>query len=286
MLTDFSTELSTWKDILRLRKGTIIFFSLVTILLVSLFLVMSWEYRLFETQVSQLTSQVEVIAELDEDLPEDQQDLIREEIAGWGMVTDVELWSAERSAQYIDQQILSGYVSFLKKNQLEIPVQPLLRIQLSELGEKKEVEEILKERFRNQILVIDSSEVYGDESFAGEFIGRLMKSTDVFQWVIILVLICLLAASGYLTSFMLSERSRGFHLKQLLHISAPYDFWPAFLVSGSLSLGLCLLGMVLASFFLGHVLLLSTLLLFGLMLMLDAVLCWFGRYVVIKWGMR
>ena len=286
MASDFATELSTWKTILSLRKGTVGFFVVLTVLLVALFLVMVWEFRSFQGQLSQLTTQMEVMAELNPNLPDEQLSVVQEQVESWDDVVSVEYWSPDRSAVYIDQQVMPGYLSFLQRNQLEVPVQPLLRIQVGELAAKEAVEGRLRERFSGQVTVISSPEVYGDGSFAGQFIGQLIRSTKVFRWLVVFVLVCLLASSGYVSAFLLSERSHGFHLKQWLHLTPAYRYWPAFLVVGVMSLLMTLAGMVVAALFTGHVLLLVTLLLFGVMLFLDFILVWFGRFVVTKWGMR
>lgn len=286
MASDFATELNTWKTILSLRKGTVGFFVTLTVLLVALFLVMVWEYRSFQGQLSQLTTQVEVMVELSPSMSEEQSTLIQERVKTWEEVAEVEYWSPDRSAMYIDQQVMPGYLAFLEKNQLEVPVQPMLRVQVGALEAKEAVEQRLREQYGSQLTVISTPEVYGESSFAGQFIGQLIRSTEVFSWVIAFVLICLLCSSGYLSAFLLSERSHGFHLKQMLHLAPAYTYWPAFLVVGTLSLIMTWAGMVVAAIFTGHVLLLITLLLFGVMLFLDFILVWFGRFVVTKWGMR
>ncbi|MDP2691991.1 MAG: hypothetical protein Q8O95_06350 [bacterium] len=286
MLSDFSSEMSVWRQVFALRRATIGFFLLLMFLVVSVFLLLVWEYHLLEYEVSQLTTQTEIIAELDRALLPEQQEMIRSDIEQLVMVQSVELWSSERSAQYIDQRILSGYMGFLQKNQLDIPVNPLLRIQLIELSQKDALERILQDRFGQQLSMTESHLGQGRASFATEFIGALTRSLDAFQVLVVLIFLVLIFGGGYLSSYVLSERSRGFHLTQVLHLSPPYLFWPAFLVSALVSLALVLVSVLVVGLYLQQILWGLGLSLLGVLLMKDLILVWLGRFVIVKWGMR
>jgi len=280
MPSPFHSELVSWREVFRLRKWTTAFFSVLLVLMVALFLVVVAEYQLLAAQVSQLTTQVEVIAEVDQALPEDQVKAFQAQIEALPMVSKVEYWPAERSAQYIDRTILSGYLDFLKKTQLAVPVNPLFRIQLSDLDQKPALEKILGERFGDKLILIDASVSADRQSFAGQFVLSVTNSVRTFQLFMILEFLMVLALSGYLTSFLLAERSRGFHLSQLLHLSPPYLFSPALLVSSSLSFFLVLLGFLCSFLFLGQFLPGLAIALLGAVILINLMLCWLGRYVL------
>lgn len=286
MHSSFQSELKSWKEVLKLRKGTLAIFSLAMVLMVTLFFVIVWEYRLLEAQVSQFTNQVELIVEVDTDLSEEHKSNIQSELAALPMVNKLEYWSAERSARYIDNQILSGYFGFLEKNKLDFPVNPLFRIQLSDLDEKEDLEKIVAEKYGNRLFIMDTTLQSAGLSFAREFVENLTWFTSLFRILIAFQYIAILILSGYMTAFILSERSKGFHLTQVLHISPPYTFWPAMAVMSVFSVALSGLAMLLSFLIIGQFLwFLALLLLFSLVL-LDLVLVWLGRYVLVKWGMR
>ena len=280
MVTTFRSELISWREVLRLRTWTIVFFSILLVSMVALFLVVVSEYRLLAAQVSQLTTQVEVIAEVDQALPEDQIMAFQKQIEGLPMVSKVEYWPAERSAQYIDRTILSGYLDFLKKTQLSVPVNPLFRIQLRDLDQKPALEKILGEQFGDKLLLVDASVAADRQSFAGQFVQSVTDSVRTFRLFMILEFLMVLALSAYLTAFLLAERSRGFHLSQFLHLSPPYLFFPAFLVSNGLSLILTALGFLCSFLFSGQLYLALATALLGAVILINLMLCWLGRYVL------
>lgn len=286
MAVDFSSEWRSWQAVFSLRKGTIGFFSILIVFLVTLFLVMVWEYQIFSAQISQLTNQVEVIAELDEDLSQEQIELLQSEIRSLSMVSQVDFWSAERSAQYIDRQILSGYSDFLQKTQSEVLLQPLIRIQLADIQQKQVLEDLLREKYPQQISLVHSLGTSEGDSFAQQFISQVDQSSRVFQVSIVLLLVLLVGLYGYVVSFILSERSKGFHLTQVLHLSPPYELVPALVMSAGLALFVVLLGTVIGFLVIGDFLWTLMGSLGGLFLILNVILVWFGRFVVTRWGLR
>ncbi|MGE3278662.1 MAG: permease-like cell division protein FtsX [Candidatus Altimarinota bacterium] len=286
MAADFSSEWRSWQAVFALRKGTIGFFSVLIVFLVTLFLVMVWEYQIFSAQISQLTNQVEVIAELNEDLGQEQVNTLQSEIQSLPMVSRVDFWSAERSSQYIDRRILSGYTDFLQKTQSDIPLQPLFRIQLADIQQKQALEDVLKERYPQQISLVHSLGTSEGDSFAQQFISQVDQSSRVFQVAIVLLLILLVGMYGYLVSFILSERSKGFHLTQVLHLSPPYEFFPALVMSTGLVLVVVLLGTIVGFMVVGDFLWMLMGALGILFFLVNMILVWFGRFVVSRWSLR
>ena len=57
--------MAAWGEVLRLRRGTTLFFVVLMTLLVTSFLAMVSQYQLFSVQVAQLTDQVELIVEVE-----------------------------------------------------------------------------------------------------------------------------------------------------------------------------------------------------------------------------
>jgi hypothetical protein len=286
MGSDFRSEWRSWRAVFSLRKKTIAFFSGIVVFLISLFLVMVWEYQILSSHIAQLTTQVEVIAEIDESLSQEQVTTLQMEIESLPMVHKVDYWSVDRTSQYIDDKILSGYDAFLQKTPSEIPLQPLFRIQLSELDQKDELTKLLLEKYPRQIFLIPALVDADELSFAQQFISQIGQSARVFQISIVLLLIALIGVYGYMVSFLLSERSRGFHLTQMLHLAPPYEFGPAVWIMTGIALMLHFIASVLAYILLGHFLFLLVSSLFLVFFLLNIILVWFGRFVIFRWGMR
>jgi len=285
-MTDFSTEMKSWLEVLKLRKGTVVLFSVAMVLMMTLFFLLVFEHRLLADQVSQFTNQVELIVEVDTDLSEEHKANIQQELAALPMVNSLDYWSAERSAEYIDNQILSGYLGFLEKNKLDFPVNPLFRIQLGDLKGKEELEKVIAEKYGNRLFVMDTSNSTQGLSFAREFVENLTWFSNLFRVLIAFQFVVLLIVSAYMTAFILSERSKGFHITQVLHISPPYTFWPAIYLTSVFSLILSLVALFISYLIIGQVLWFLALLLLVSFILLDLVLVWVGRYVIVKWSMR
>jgi len=247
---------------------------------------MVWEYQILSSHISQLTHQVEVIAEIDPSLSQEQVETLRLEIQSLPMVGQVDYWPVERTSQYIDEKILSGYHDFLQKSPLEIPFQPLFRIQLLQLDQKQELESHLMETYPRQISLVHSLGSSESDSFAQQFISQVGQSSRVFQVSIVLLLVLLVGLYGYVVSFILSERSKGFHLTQVLHLSPPYELVPALVMSAGLALFVVLLGTLVGFLVIGDFLWTLMGSLGGLFLILNVILVWFGRFVVTRWGLR
>src|SRR5690606_5041687 len=286
MSADFRSEWRSWRAVFSLRKGTVGFFSGIVVFLISLFLVMVWEYQILSSHISQLTHQVEVIAEIDPSLSQEQVETLRLEIQSLPMVGQVDYWPVERTSQYIDEKILSGYHDFLQKSPLEIPFQPLFRIQLLQLDQKQELESHLMETYPRQISLVHSLVETDGQSFAQQFISQTAQSARVFQISVVLLLVLMVGVYGYLVSFLLSERSRGFHLGKMLHLSAPYQFTPALVMTTGLALCLHVLALLFTFVFLGHFLMMLMTSLFVAFFLVNVILVWFGRFVIVRWVMR
>ena len=237
-------------------------------------------------QRAQLTEQVEVIAELQLGVPEQELTLFIEDLRAMDQVEEVTFWTTEQVAQFIDERVFRGYESFIQEYQLDVPVQPLLRIQLADIRFQESVVNELESRLGEQLIAVDAPQAEDGGVFVEGFLGTLDRSRLSLQALMMASFGLLLAFSGYVTAFFLSERSRGFHLSQVLHWSVPYTFWPALFVSVAHSLGALLIALILSGVIVGVFWWSLGLLLFGSMFMLDVIFVWFGRFVVVKWGMR
>lgn len=271
---------------LRLRKATLVFFVVVLSLLMGLFFLLVQQYQTFATQISRLTDELEMVLELDPSLSSEQLQTMQDELKQLPSVKQIEYWSRERAAEYIDQQMLPGYLDFLNKTQSEIPVNPLFRIQLTELQKKTEVEQLIADRYAPFIVTTDSLLDRSGQTFAQQFVAQLQSLSVALRHLSVLFLVILLALSGYFTSFVLAERSRGFHLTQLLHLSPPYEFFPALLLTLVFSLATLVLGLGWSSLLGGQLYFLLALMLFGALAILDLLLVWLGRFVLARWSLK
>ena len=274
------SELKSWVELLKNHKLAVTLFSLLIVLQTSLLLLLFWQYQVLDLQIAQFTSNLEIIAELDEDLTEEQSQYIKGELEELEMVKAVEYWPPEKSALYVDNQVLSGYLAFLKKNELNLPFNALLRIALKDLGKKEDLEKIILEKYQGRLLVVDSSSIKGEQSFAGSFVDSINSSAARLKLFVAVLLIILLLTHAYFKSLLLSERCRGFHLSQILHLSPPYAFWPTLLVLVTMSLCLSAIGFLLVYLVISQILWLLTVMLFLAFLLLDLILVWTGRFVV------
>jgi cell division protein FtsX len=277
MLSDFHSEWISWREVLKLRKWTTLFLSGLLVVMVGVFLSLIWEYQLLSGQISRLTTQVEVIAEVDSALVVDQVKLIQDEIENFPMVTRVDFWSAERSAQYINDTILSGYLDFLKKTELQVPVNPLFRIQLTDLDQKQALEDVLADKYGDKLLLLDAGTTADRESFANQFVKSVTGSVWTIQLLMLIQLVLVLCLGGYLTNVLLSERRQGFHLAQFLHLSPAYLFLPAWLMSSGWSFLLISLGLILAALMIGKWLFWLGLVLWGMFIIVNGIVCGLGR---------
>lgn len=286
MSSGFQSEMKSWKEVLRLRKATIFFFVVVLSLVTGLFFLLVQQYQTFATQISRLTGELELVVEIDPSLSSEQLQSMQEEIRQLPAVKQVEYWSQERAAEYIDQQMLPGYLDFLNKTQLEIPVNPLLRIQLSELQKKAEVEKFLAERYTQFIITTDSLLDRSGQTFAQQFIAQLQDLSFALRHLSVWVLVLLFALSGYFTAFVLAERSRGFHLSQFLHLSPPYEFFSALILVFIFSFATVFLGLLWGFILGGQWLFVLALQLFVALGILDILLVWAGRFVLARWSLK
>ena len=286
MSSGFQSEMRSWREVLRLRKATLVFFVVVLSLLMGLFFLLVQQYQTFATQISRLTDELEMVLELDPSLSSEQLQTMQDELKQLPSVKQIEYWSRERAAEYIDQQMLPGYLDFLNKTQSEIPVNPLFRIQLTELQKKTEVEQLIADRYAPFIVTTDSLLDRSGQTFAQQFVAQLQSLSVALRHLSVLFLVILLALSGYFTSFVLAERSRGFHLTQLLHLSPPYEFFPALLLTLVFSLATLVLGLGWSSLLGGQLYFLLALMLFGALAILDLLLVWLGRFVLARWSLK
>lgn len=286
MTTDFRTEMGAWKQVFSHRKKTFVFFQLLLLLLMSLFFISVWQLQLFSGQVEQLTGEVELIAEINEGLPESELVLLQQSLEELPGVDAVRYWTLEQVSEYIDSRLFRGYQDFVQKYQLDVPLRPLYRIRLSDLSVRDEVLETLRSRFAAQLLVVDGPRTDQEQSFGVQFVETLKKSMNNTRVLMIGIFLFLVGFYGYTTAFFLSERSRGFHLGQILHLSVPYTFWPALFVSFIDAFVLVCLSLLINMLLLGEWLIVLAGMLLVAFLLVDVVMVWFGRFVVVKWGMR
>lgn len=286
MPTDFRTEMGAWREVFALRKRSLVFFEVVLMVLVMGFFVSVWQLQSFSAQYVQLTGQVEVLAEVNEGLPEDELVRLTEALETVEGVQQVEYWGVDRVSEYIDDRLFRGYQDFVEKYQLDLPVNPLFRIGLNDISTRDQVLEELRSRFSGQLLLVDGPALETQDSFGFQFVDTLRRSMWQLQVLVLCLFIAIVCFSGYMTSFLLSERSRGFHLSQMLHLSLPYTFWPAVTVSFLMSLIVTLVALVFTTILFGEWLWVLAGMLLGAFLLVDLILVWFGRFVVVKWGMR
>ncbi len=286
MPTDFRTEMGAWREVFHMRKRSLVFFECLLIALVLAFFASVWQFQLFSAQFVQLTGQVELLTEINEGLPETEIELLQNELSELDGVDQVRYWDTEQVSSYIDQRLFRGYQDFVEKYQLDLPVRPLFRLRLSDISVRNEVLDELRERFPAQLLVIDGPSLENSNSFGLQFVDSLGDSLWYLQVLMFCLFLIIVAFSGYMTSFFLSERSRGFHLSQMLHLSVPYTFWPAALMAVLMSASSVLVALVLSFFLFGQLLWALALMLLTAFVLIDVILVWFGRFVVVKWGMR
>ena len=83
-----------------------------------------------------MTSEAEIMVEIDQNLGEEGVKSIEEEIKKFPMVEGVEYWTGDRTEAYIDRMILPGYRDFLLKTGAVFPIKPLFRIQIADFSER------------------------------------------------------------------------------------------------------------------------------------------------------
>jgi cell division protein FtsX len=286
MPTDFRTEMGAWREVFGLRKRTLVFFEALLLGLVMAFFVSVWQLQLFSAQFVQLTGQVEIVTEINEGLPQSEIDLLQGELEKLSGVEDIQYWDTAQVSEYIDQRLFRGYGDFVEKYQLDLPVRPLFRLKLSDISVRNDVLEELRGRFSSQLLVVDGPSIENADSFGFQFVESLRNSIWHLQVLVVCLFLIIIGFSGYMTSFLLSERSRGFHLSQMLHLSLPYTFWPAVWVAFRMSAFVTLIALILSVLLFGEWLLVLAGMLLAAFVLIDIILVWFGRFVVVKWGMR
>lgn len=286
MSSGFQSEIRSWREVLRSRKAVLVFFVLVLSLLAGLFFLLVQQYQTFSAQISRLTDELEIVVELDPSLSSEQLESMQGEMKQLPSVKQIEYWSQERAAEYIDQQMLPGYLDFLRKTQSEIPVNPLFRIQLEELQQKSEVEQLIAQRYAPFIVTTDSLLDRSGQTFAQQFVAQLQGLSVALRHLSVLLLVLLFAFHGYFTSFVLAERSRGFHLTQFFHLSPPYEFFPALVLVLFFSLVTLILGLIWGYLLGGQWYFLLALMLFGALAILNLLLAWAGRFVFARWSLK
>lgn len=286
MPPSFIPEFHAWREVVLLRKGTLAFLGVILTILMVLFFGLVVQYRFFSSQIAELTRQTEVILDIDSSVSDEQRQILQVELENLPEVAQVEYWSPERSAQYVDSRIFRGYLKFLEKSELDIPLQPLFRVGLSDLGSKAALEQSIEQRYSGQLLLADSTVEPGRESFSRQLTETLQHSASLMLWLTIFSLLLVFAAHAYLMAFFLSERSHDFHLAQFLHLSPPYELWPALVVTCLGSLALIVFALLFTALLTGTFFFLLAFLLWLALLLMDMILVWFGRYLVLRWGMR
>jgi hypothetical protein len=261
----------SWKSVFQHKKTSVIFGSILIMLLISAFSLVSWQFSRFSEQVKTLTAEGEIIVEIDQNLGEEGIKDLEESVKKFPMVEGVEYWAQDRTETYIDRIILPGYRDFLLKTGAEVPVKPLLRIQISDLNQRAELEKLLDEQFGNLITLGKNVLPEKEGSFATRFIEEISKSIQLFRALIILQLVIVLGVGGYLLLDLIAERKRGFHFHVFPVQGPAFAFFPAFLLFSGFFLAIILVATGVASFILGHVLLGQAVVLFILFELLAVI---------------
>lgn len=283
MASDFHTEIKSFIEAIRAKKWTFSFLFSFLVLLIASFLLISGASQTIASQISQFVNQVEVIAELKETLPESELKRLEEELKKLSMVKDVDYWSKTRIANYVNRALMPGYFEFVKNAEIEIPMNELFRIQLNDLSKKEELETAITDNYGDLLQVFSSDVKSGAESQGLAFIAQLKNSGKLFQALVLLNLFLLFALFAYVIFSILSERSRGFHLKTLLHLSPPFSMAPAFFVSSTTALLVSFCGAVLSFFILGEFLFRFSFFLFIAFVILGLCVIWIARFSMSRW---
>lgn len=268
-MSSFRTEWISWKAVLQARWRSVVFFSILSFFFLLLTFAVAAQFRLFSDLVAHVTSQVEVIVELKENLPDEERVAIEEEIRKLPFVKEVEYWDSKKSAQYVNTWLLKGYEDFVFPG--------LFRIQLKELQGQKKLIALLREQYPDQLHIPSRSLSESAQSFSSQFIQSISISQRLFQMLMGLQVLAVLLLMGYLVFLLIHERKRGFHPLEFLHFSPAFLFFPAFLLFTALGFGIILLGASVASFLFSGLFLRFALLIFFLYLGIVAVFTAYSR---------
>lgn len=265
----FRTEWISWKAVLQARCRSVVFFSILSFFFLLLTFAVAAQFRLFSDLVEHVTSQVEVIVELKENLPDEERVAIEGNIRKLPLVKEIEYWDSKKSAQYVNTWLLKGYEDFVFPG--------LFRIQLKDIADQKKLISLLQEQYPDQLHLPSRSLSETAQSFSSQFIQSISISHRLFQMLMVLQVLAVLLLMGYLVILLIQERKKGFHPLEFLHLSPAFLFFPAFLLLGALGLCIIFLAAGVASFLFSGLFLRFALLIFFLYLGIVAVIMAYTR---------
>ncbi|MDP3975811.1 MAG: hypothetical protein Q8P95_02745 [bacterium] len=275
----FALEMQTWFHLLRHKRWTVLFcFILGVLLTLSFFLSLSL-YRWLEVQKGEVAVQVEVIAELDGALDEVQQQEIREAVAAHPAVASVDLWDSARSLRYVDQHILPGYLTFLQRHQLDLPLSSLLRIQLRELSQREQVVTFLEESFPGRVLIAPGELNASEGGFGHLFTSALGWLEVALAWSLTLQTVVLFSFCGGAYFFLLSQRLTGSSSANVFGLPVKISFLPAICLAALLTFFMILAAVLLTALVLGQFLSLLGLTVWLIVLALCGTLLFLRRVI-------
>ncbi|MDF2379342.1 MAG: permease-like cell division protein FtsX [Candidatus Gracilibacteria bacterium] len=279
MAHTFSSDWRAWCAVLTRKKKSIALLFVMMTLLVVIFVQVFWAYQSYLQQIAQLTAQIEIIVEVDKGMDDLQKNEIEQSLIALDQVSSVEYWSQERTLEYLDREIVPGYLDLYKENRLAAPINALFRLQLYDLQDRPVVEEILSQKYSGQLYAVPSPLVFEQGSIAFHFLSSLRSWEQLFLGFLVIQLAFFLLFSAYITSHLVRERISEFHLTEFLGFEPPFPFFSGVVFVSSLSLLSVLFGVVVGYIFIGEVLWMLAFLLFVLMAMVDIAVVVMHRLV-------
>lgn len=269
MAHTFSSDWRAWCAVLGRQKKSIALLFVMMTLLVVIFVQVFWAYQSYLNQLAKLTAQVEMIVEVDRSLDEAQRVKLEKSVLQLDQVAEVEYWSQDRTLEYLDREIVPGYLELYKENRLAAPINALFRLRLHDLQDRPVVEEILSQRYSGQLFVVSSPLLFEQGSIAFHFLSSLQSWDRLFLGFLVIQLAFFLLFSGYITSHLIRERMSEFHLTEFLGFEPPFPLSSGVLFVSSISLVSVLFGVVIGYIFVGEWLWMLGGFLFVLMAMVD-----------------
>ncbi len=214
MAHTFSSDWRAWCGVLGRQKKSVALLFVMMTLLVVIFVQVFWAYQSYLNQLAQLTAQVEMIVEIDKGIDEVQRGEIEKSLQQLDQVAGLEYWSRERTLEYLDREIVPGYLDLYKEDRLAAPINALFRLQLHDLQDRPILEEIIGQRYPGQLFAVSSPLVFEEGSIAFHFLSSLRSWDQLFLGFLVIQLAFFLLFSGYITSHLVQERISEFHLSE------------------------------------------------------------------------
>lgn len=277
-MASFYNEWFSWKSVVQTKKTSMLFGSILLMLVIISFSLLSWQFSRFSDQVKTLTAEGEVIVEVDASLGEEGIKGLEDSVKKFPMVEAVEYWAIDRIEAYVDRMILPGYRDFLKKTGSDFSVKPLLRIQIADLQERAELEKLLEEQFGHLITLGKSLLPEQRDSFASRFIDEIVQSIRIFRALIILQFLIIFGLAGYLLHDLIVERKRGFHFHIFPTHEPVFGFFPAFALFSGFFAVLIVMATGVASMVSGQVLWGQAVMLFVLVEAMATIMLFVRRF--------